>query len=44
MINIIRYIITALLLFGVYTETGAWTTIVLFLLALRVELEDKYAA
>ena len=35
---IIRTILTLLLLCGVYTETGKWTTISLFLIFLAIEI------
>lgn len=34
----LRYILTLCLLFGVYKETGPFTTISLFLLSLSIEL------
>ena len=35
---IIRLILTLALLYGVYTETGIWTTIALALIALSLEI------
>ena len=39
--TIIRYILTAALLYGVYTETGIWTTLVLALLTIQNELSAR---
>lgn len=38
--KIIRWILSTLLLYGAYTETGFWTTVALTLIILRCELED----
>ena len=38
MSHLIRYLLTGMLLYGVYTETGIWTTICLALLTLMHEI------
>jgi len=37
---IIRLILTIVLLYGVYTETGIWTALSLFLVFSAIELQD----
>ena len=41
--TIVRVIVTVLLLIGVYSETGIWTTIVLSLICLEIELRTLVA-
>lgn len=36
---IIRYILAALLIFGVYTETGIWTALALVLIVLNLDMD-----
>ncbi len=36
--KIIRWLLTALLMYGVYTETGIWTTIALTLVSVSLEI------
>lgn len=36
--RIIRYLLTLLLIFGIYTETGIWTSLFCFLVALETEI------
>jgi len=38
--TIIRLILTAALLYGIYTETGIWTTITLTLVAIAGEIKS----
>jgi hypothetical protein len=38
-VGIIRIIIIAALLYGVYTETGIWTTVTLLLISISIELK-----
>jgi len=38
-VGCIRIILSALLLYGVYTETGIWTAILLFLIVAISEIE-----
>ena len=38
--NIIRWILTLALLYGVYTETGIFTTLMAFLIAVGIEVND----
>jgi len=35
--SVIRYILTMALLYGVYTETGIWTTLALLLSVIGIE-------
>lgn len=37
----IRWPLTGLLFYGVYTETGVWTTISLFLILIGIEVTAK---
>jgi len=37
--NIIRFILSIAILYGVFTETGIWTTISLFLILLKFEMD-----
>lgn len=41
---IIRIILSLLLLYGVYTETGIWTVIILFLIMNYIECESYLKA
>lgn len=36
----IRFSLTALLLYGVYTETGIWTALLLFLIVTAIEVRS----
>ena len=38
--TIIRWLLTLLILYGAYTETGIWTTLALFLWAVSSELNS----
>ena len=37
-----RIILTLLLIYGVYTETGIWTALSIFLIALSSELRSRF--
>jgi len=37
---IIRFILTFLLIYGAYTETGIWTALSLFLIFMSVEIQS----
>ena len=39
LVNYIRIILSLLLFYGVYTETGIWTTVSLFLVFVTSEIE-----
>lgn len=39
---LIRIILTLLLIYGVYTETGIWTALSIFLIALSMEKRDRF--
>lgn len=39
---IIRIILTLLLIYGVYIETGIWTALTIFLIAVSGELRDRF--
>lgn len=38
---LIRWILTTLLLYGVYTETGKWTALSLLLISIAIELQSR---
>ena len=37
--TIIRWILTALLIYGIYTETGIWTVLFATLIIIEIELD-----
>ena len=39
-VDYLRIILSLLLLWGVYTETGIWTTLVLFLILIQIEINN----
>ena len=41
MVKWFRYLLTALLIYGVYTETGIWTAIFVTLISVTIELFEK---
>ena len=36
--KIIRYVLTLLIIYGAYTETGTWTALSLFLIFMGIEI------